>query len=899
MGDDIYPAFRLIIPERDRERAMYGLKEKTIGKLLIRVMKINKDSEDGYNLLNWKQPGQTAASRMAGDFAGRCYEVISKRPIRTEVGDMTIGEVNDLLDRLSAAPKEEQQTPIFTEFYNKMSAMELMWLIRIILRQMKVGATEKTFFNIWHPDAESLFNISSNLRRVCWELHDPNIRLEGDDRGISLMQCFQPQLAQFQMHSFDKMIQRMRPTEDDPVFWIEEKLDGERMQLHMVTDDDVPGGRRFGFWSRKAKDYTYLYGGGLTDGNSAMTRHLKDAFDEGVNNIVLDGEMITWDLEQDAMVPFGTLKTAALEQQKNEFSKGMRPLYKVFDCLYLNDQAITNYTLRDRRRALQQAVKDVPRRLEIHTYKEATTAAEIEPLLRQVVAEASEGLVLKNPRSSYRLNERNDDWMKVKPEYMTEFGENLDCVIIGGYYGSGHRGGKLSSFLCGLRVDENQVSLGADPMRFYSFFKVGGGFTSADYAAVRHKTDGKWKKWDPKNPPMQYIELAGGPLQHERPDVWILPSDSLVVEVKAASVAVTDSFKMGYTLRFPRFKRIRTDREWHNALSISEFIALKNNVEKEGREKQFKIDDNRKKRQRVGRRKPLTVAGSEIAQVFPNNIKTTKIFEGLSFYIMTGSQKPTKKSKAELEQLVKSDGAKIVQNGTRPETICIGDQRTVHVAASIKRADTNIIRPSWLFDNITQNEVDGDRPTRLLPLEPRHMFFTKPDTERRIETAVDKHGDSYERDVTADELKEIFDSMPTTFNEHAFEATDFRNELGTHRHELGELPGWMFEGTLIFVDGQDDYGGVHGEKKPLLQQDPAFRLQQACNTARFAGGRITHDLRSGITHVLVGGQDKSRIRALREKIADFQRLPRLVTVEWIEESWREGTLLDEERFAPV
>jgi hypothetical protein len=30
---------------------------------------------------------------------------------------------------------------------------------------------------------------------VCWELHDPNIRLEGEERGIALMQCFQPQLS--------------------------------------------------------------------------------------------------------------------------------------------------------------------------------------------------------------------------------------------------------------------------------------------------------------------------------------------------------------------------------------------------------------------------------------------------------------------------------------------------------------------------------------------------------------------------------------------------------------------------------------------------------------------------------------------------------------------------------
>ena len=892
VGDDIYPAFRLIIPEKDRERAMYGLKEKTIGKLLIRVMKINKDSEDGYNLLNWKQPGQTVATRMAGDFAGRCYEVISKRPMRSDAGDMTIGEVNDLLDKLSAAPKEYQQAPIFTEFYTRMNPYEMMWLIRIILRQMKVGATEKTFFNIWHPDADSLFNVSSNLRRVCWELYDPSVRLDGEDRGITLMQCFQPQLAQFQMHSFDKMIQRMRPTEDDPVFWIEEKLDGERMQLHMISDDNIPGGKKFGFWSRKAKNYTYLYGESLMDGNSALTRHLKEAFDEGVDNIVLDGEMITWDLEQDAMVPFGTLKTAALEQQKNEFSKGMRPLYKVFDCLYLNGQAITNYTLRDRRRALQQAVKDVSRRIEIHAYKEATSATDIEPLLRQVVAEASEGLVLKSPRSSYRLNERNDDWMKVKPEYMTEYGENLDCVIIGGYYGSGHRGGRLSSFMCGLRVDESHVRKGADPMKFYSFFKVGGGFTSADYAAIRHKTDGKWKKWDPKNPPIQYIELAGGPQQFERPDEWILPSDSLVVEVKAASVSTTDQFKMGFTLRFPRFKRIRTDREWHNALSIAGFVSLKNNVENEGREKQFKVDDNRRKRQRVGRKKPLTIAGNDASKTISNGANSTQIFNGLTFYIMTGSQKPMKKSKAEIEQMVKSHGAKIVQKDSHPGVICVGDQRSVHVAASIKRANVDIVKPCWIFDNITQSEADEDRPTLILPLEPKHMFFTTPDSEPRVEAAIDEYNDSFARDVTIDELKQIFDSMPTT-SKHNFNATEFRSDLSTHDHELGgDLPGWIFEGLLIYIDDQ-----AISQKTPLLQKQPAFRLKQACNTARFAGARITHDLNEGVTHIVVVRDDRNRTRALREEIARFKRLPRIVTVEWIEESWREKTLLDEERFA--
>ena len=49
---------------------------------------------------------------------------------------------------------------------------------------------------------------------------------------------------------------------------------------------------------------------------------------------------------------------------------------------------------------------------------------------------------------------------------------------------------------------------------------------------------------------------------------------------------------------------------------------------------------------------------------------------------MTGSQKPEKRSKADLEHLVKSNGGKIVQNDSRPGTVCIGDQS----------------RYSWSFD---------------------------------------------------------------------------------------------------------------------------------------------------------------------------------------------------------
>lgn len=266
VGPDIYPAFRLIMPDRDKDRPMYGLKEASLGKMLVSIMGIGKDSEDALAMTKWKLPGQ---GKSVGDFAGRCFEILSKRPFRDDFGNMTIEEVNNLLDRLSAVSKEKDQLPILMQFYRGMNPQELKWLVRIILRQMRVGATERTFFDCWHPDADKLFNVTSSLRKVCWELYDPETRLQDKDTDIKLFQCYQPQLANFSKRDLQQVVNAMGGGETP--FWIEEKLDGERIQLHKR-------GKEFRFFSRKAKEYTYLYGSSLDDQDSSLTRHLKEAF---------------------------------------------------------------------------------------------------------------------------------------------------------------------------------------------------------------------------------------------------------------------------------------------------------------------------------------------------------------------------------------------------------------------------------------------------------------------------------------------------------------------------------------------------------------------------------------------------------------------------------------------
>lgn len=46
-------------------------------------------------------------------------------------------------------------------------------------------------------------------------------------------------------------------------------------------------------------------------------------------------------------------------------------------------------------------------------------------------ADSSEGLVVKNLTSNYHPGSRTNAWIKVKPEYMNELQETLDCLVVG------------------------------------------------------------------------------------------------------------------------------------------------------------------------------------------------------------------------------------------------------------------------------------------------------------------------------------------------------------------------------------------------------------------------------------------------------------------------------------
>ncbi len=48
----------------------------------------------------------------------------------------------------------------------KMSAQEQKWLIRIIMKELKMGLSQQSVFSVFHQDAEDLFNVKMSLEKV-------------------------------------------------------------------------------------------------------------------------------------------------------------------------------------------------------------------------------------------------------------------------------------------------------------------------------------------------------------------------------------------------------------------------------------------------------------------------------------------------------------------------------------------------------------------------------------------------------------------------------------------------------------------------------------------------------------------------------------------------------------
>ncbi|GAA5907954.1 hypothetical protein JCM8208_004007 [Rhodotorula glutinis] len=722
VGPDLYPVVRLMLPERDTRRRTYNLKEQKLAKALIAALDIPPHNSTALKLLNWKVP--TAQDPGAGEFASVAMEVIKSRSlVIRRISNTSIDDINGILDSLAqsrgATPNEQGKTRsmqaehagILKSCVQKMTPAEMKWLIRIILRDLKIGMGEKTIFDRLHRDAARMFNTCSDIMRVCWTLHDPSYSPQNEDFTVVPGRVFRPMLCYRTQRNLGDVVKSMRigrgprdPSREllkgeysSDQFIIEEKLDGERIQMHKQ-------GSTFMYSSRKNKDYTYLYGANATSGS--LTPYIQDCLDPDIENLVLDGEMLVWDPVLGKYMPFGNLKTFALASKFG--SSDPRPCFKVFDVLYVKGkngegQALIGKSLWQRKKLLGELVKHKQGVIEIAECTSGSTTDDIRKTLERIMDERGEGLVIKHPLSLYQLGGREHSWIKIKPEYMDQMGERIDGLVVGGYWGQGHRSGFLASYLIGLRDEVNGKVV------FKSFAKIGSGLNRSDYAWIIEQKRDKWIEFDRKRPE---TVPAWFKTVNEWPDVLIAPEDSFVLEIKASEIVGGVDYGANMTLRFPRALKIREDKDAESADDLQTVQLYRTGPHK----RSIGEDMSAKKKAAVSssRSNKATSISAPLGQVDV----VSDIFQGVTFFVFDSVPSAPK---LDLQRRIVAHGGSIMQKIPPKDTDrVVVSPKYQGIKSRAGGSSVDIYHPDWVLDSIDQG--------RRLPPRKRYLVHATPET---------------------------------------------------------------------------------------------------------------------------------------------------------------------------
>ncbi|KAF3857381.1 hypothetical protein F7725_009240 [Dissostichus mawsoni] len=834
--DSFYSAMRLIVPSFERERMAYGIKESMLAKLYIDVLGLPKNGPEANKLLNYRAP--TASQGEAGDFAGMAYFVLKKRC--TSQGNLSIKEVNDFLDLVAINNAIQQKGLVkksLLHIITQSSALEQKWLIRMILKDMKLGISKETVLQVFHPDASELYNVNTDLNKVCQQLHNPSMSLS--DVSIGLFSAFKPMLAGV------ANIRNVEKQMGNSPFFIQTKLDGERIQLH--KDGDV-----YKYFSRNAFEYTQQFGASPLEGS--LTPYIHKAFKSHVVNCILDGEMMAYNPTTDIFIQKGSKFDIKKLMEDSE----LQTCFCVFDVLLVNDQKLGKETLKKRHETLQTVFTPVKGRIHLVPKADARTVQDVVNALNDAIDSREEGIMVKDPLSIYKPDKRGEGWLKIKPEYVDGLMDELDLLIVGGYWGKGKRGGMMSHFLAAVAEAPKP---GEKPSVFHSFCRIGSGYTMKELYDLGLKLAKHWKVYRKNDPPASILCAT------EKPEVYIEPCNSVILQVRAAEIVGSDMYKTNCTLRFPRIEKIRDDKEWHQCMTLAELDQFRGKASGKLASRHLFIDGNEpQKKKRKPLVKPKKVVGI-IEHFKPQDLsrvtKETDMFEDVEFCILNGTEQHPK---AELEKGVARCGG--IVDGTPTAVAGVENMRVKNLVLSDQH---DVVWAAWLLECLDQKEV--------VPWQPRHMIHMSPSTREHFAKEYDSYGDSYFVDTDEQQLREVFARISNKDTSAAVNISQVEQ-----RYSWEDIPTSMFRPFEVYMDRFTDIG------------EPGTAIQASCLDIRalefrYHGGKVLKKLEEGVSHVIIS--EETRLLHLRTLRRCFRKKFKIVRESWLTDSIKAGYLLND------
>ncbi len=602
--------------------------------------------------------------------------------------------------------------------------------------------------------------------------------------------------------------------------------------------------------------------------------------------------------------------------------------YMVFDALLIDDSkgglgaivgqqdpyVITGFPLLTRRARLHSIFKKIPKHVEL--IPQIIVTEENLDIRHHLVMEqlniqitnGGEGLILKSLGGHYIAGEqgrKSGMWIKVKPELVNGLAEEVDCLILGGYFAkSGRRASNNhvnpSVFLVGVA----SKSSNGKPSEFFALAKVGTGYNDQELEEIRRKLQPHLIRYDDDVQKPTHFALPSK--KDDIPDVWLKPEHSIVLQVTGAELVETEVFSAGFTLRFPRVTRIRYDKSWYDCTTFAQISEFAKSGGKGLHGAKRAVDVSRFDSNINKRLIPSSTSSNSHSNASRNRLRTAPVIlsRGIPNYPGEGIKDFDKIKKEVDEDLAEElkdynffiypcfdagfeyipnhpeiqtylDASKYIKKhgGNVFLTVTTSNKRkkqkmdNLILIASQKSVDSgkdqgikNALLPTSSYDLFRMEFIVNCVEKRSLLNEPKFCdyLFMSNDTKMKIAGELDKYGDHYCQNADFYSLKRCLhmENRVNSINNHTTKKTN-------KRHLLENDPISAKSSSIHFDNREEDFlvtlpswalRGVNGyfvlpEGDDAKKENYLYQIEFGQVTLRLLGGKVMKEFNERTTHL--------------------------------------------------
>ncbi|HEV2226943.1 MAG TPA: ATP-dependent DNA ligase [Nitrososphaerales archaeon] len=432
---------------------------------------------------------------------------------------------------------------------NDASPQEAKFIMRTVTGELRLGVADYTVLDaaavafLGGKQArgviERAYNVHPDLGFIVESVASKG--LSGVDQvKVEVGIPIRPMLAE-RLSSARSIVKKM----GDKEVTAEYKLDGERLQIHKE-------GSAVKLFSRRLEVITGHY----PDAGDLVKKHVS------IKRAILEAEVVAINEDTGEYLPFQELMHRRRKHGVEKAISDYPVALNFFDILFAGTSDLTGKPYTARRKKLLQAVEPTARTRAVPALT-TSDPADVERFMEEAIENGCEGLVVKDPDSTYRAGAREFAWIKLKREYRTELTDTIDLSIIGAFHGKGRRAGTYGTYLLGTYDKKRAL--------FTSVAKVGTGFSDEDLQKLPKLLKPYESHVKPPN-----VE------SNMTPDIWFRPH--LVIETIAAELTLSPIHTAamgrirpgaGISLRFPKFTgKIRDDKGPEDATSVEEIVEM-------------------------------------------------------------------------------------------------------------------------------------------------------------------------------------------------------------------------------------------------------------------------------------------------------------------------------------